>query len=441
MAADSRRNVAPEGDIRRDGRRGSRGAALQAVGACLLMGSCAGLLRAADPVGPGGRAGASQKGSLVFFPHVEVRWDAAGTVRQDTLLSIVNDYPAEVDVQLYLVNGDAPTAAIVSGSPPVLRERAHPGWNRVDVQLTLTGEQPSFWSAANGAAGIYPMSVLDPGPPMGRPDPDPDNPGGRLIRGYIVGWAVNAAGHEIRWNHLSGSAIILDYARAAAWEYPPWAFQVRSGSQGAETLNCLVVNLDTGQCVATEAVPGRLDLDGREYDSCPERLQFQFSAAGDSIFRIPGTGVPVVTDTYLTLSLISSDLRQDNDGPLTTKAKFDIWNQNEVRFSGTERCITCWDSTLLMEYTGLGAANHFVARHLQTRYGRARVDGLASSVCDSPTVSSSNGALLGVLHRRLRFPNGLFAGSGHTIGGQGEETAQILHDIIQPPQEARVGGN
>jgi hypothetical protein len=41
------------------------------------------------------------------------------------------------------------------------------------------------------------------------------------------------------------------------------------------------------------------------------------------------------------------DVRQHSPGPVRTKAHFDIWNQNEDGLSGTIRCITCWDQTLL----------------------------------------------------------------------------------------------
>jgi hypothetical protein len=397
---------------------------------------------AADPAGTAGRASINHKGSLLFFPHVEVKWDAAGRLRQDTFLTLTNDYPQDVRVQLYLVNGDAPAAAVFAGDPPVLTERAHPGWNWVDVELALTGEEPTYWSAVGGGPkGVSSFMVLDPGAPVGRPDPDLDNLGGRVIRGYVVGWAVNAEGREIRWNHLAGSALVIDYLRAAAWEYNAWAFQAHAGIQGSETRNCLAVNLDNGQCLATGVQPGVIDLDGREYDSVPARLQFQFVAGGDTIFRLPDDSIVVAADTYLTLALIGADLRQDTTGPVTTKAKFDIWNQNEVRFSGTERCITCWDSTLLAFYTGFQAPNHFMARNIQTRSGRARIEGMASSVCDSATVTSRDAPLLGVMQRLLRFPGGGSAKSGQVIGGQGDEAARILYDIIAPPAEARSGGD
>ena len=62
-------------------------------------------------------------------------------------------------------------------------------------------------------------------------------------------------------------------------------------------------------------------------------------------------------DTDLTLLPMLIDLRQDSEGPVTTKAHSDIWNQNEDGLSGTTRCITCWDQTLLSAYE---LPNHFM---------------------------------------------------------------------------------
>ena len=57
------------------------------------------------------RPAAGEKGSLVIFSKVEIRWDASGNVIQDTFLDLTNDYPDDVLVQMYFVNGDAPIVA------------------------------------------------------------------------------------------------------------------------------------------------------------------------------------------------------------------------------------------------------------------------------------------------------------------------------------------
>jgi hypothetical protein len=419
---------------------------------------------AVEPISAHGRSDITQKGSLLFFPQVEVKWNAAGDVRQDTFLEISNDFPEDIDVQFYFVNGDAPTAAqclpecyLIHGGlctevAGCVTERAHPGWNWVDVQVPLTANQPLYWSAATGQpVGVSSLAILDPGTPPGRPDPDPDNPGGRVIRGYILGWAVNRDGHEVRWNHLTGAALILDYDDFSGWEYKAWAFQTRQAVHGGEPPNCLAFNLDSGQCMDSQVVPGRLDLDGYEYDPCPGRLQFQFRTVGSVLEGLSHEAPDVAVDTNLALSLCGSDLRQETVGPTTTKAKFDIWNENEVRFSGTERCLTCWNLSPLHSYTTLGIPNHFLMRNLHTQSGRARVNGVASNVCDVNGTKSVDAALLGVAHKVLRFPYSVVKDtvfiseptrrekSGLELVGQGDEVAQILYDIVEQPQEAQHG--
>jgi hypothetical protein len=236
-------------------------------------------------INPGGRADITRKGSVLVWPRVEVKWDAAGRLLADTVLTLTNDSPEAVDVQLYLVNGDAPldaeclpTCRLVYGDacvsvPGCLVERSHPGWNNSDVQIPLTGNQPTYWSAFSGQpAGASSLIVLDPGLPPGRPDLDPRNLGGRVIRGFIVGWAVNADGEEVCWNHLTGSAMLIHYGDRSAAEYNAWAVQCVSGvAQGA----------------APDAFPGQLNFDGMEYEWIPDALTFDFYAVGSQVISHP----------------------------------------------------------------------------------------------------------------------------------------------------------
>lgn len=54
------------------------------------------------------RVTASEKGSLLIFSKVEIRWDAAGALIQDTFIDLTNDYPDDVKVKMYFINGDPP---------------------------------------------------------------------------------------------------------------------------------------------------------------------------------------------------------------------------------------------------------------------------------------------------------------------------------------------
>ncbi len=423
-------------------------------------------------IDPAPRVDASVKGSLLAFSKVDLRWtdNGAGGINlvQDTILTLTNDEANDVWVKLYFVNGDAPLDAIEAGSPPVQIAEAEPGWNWVNCMVPLTKDQPLFWSAwTGGPLDCQPFTALDGGSPAGRPDPE--NPGGRVLRGFVYAFAVNDAGHEIRWNHLSGHATIVDYSRTAAWEYNAFAFQNRCVEQGEELLDCTLFD-DQGVCCEAEAIPGQLDMDAFQLDFAYDQLLLNFFASGSTAMSRPGVSVQI--DTDLTLYPLSQDLRQDSLGPVTTKAKFDIWNQNEAGRSGTTRCISCWDQTLLSQYTTGGIANNFRLPKLSTDKGKARIDGIASTVCDRdvrcvaaredhagqmqtaglPVMSeeefqalcSQPAALLGVSAKLLSFqPGGApqidYAGS--PLVGSGRESGIILFDIVAPPGEAQAPGN
>jgi len=101
---------------------------------------------------------------------------------------------------------------------------------------------------------------------------------------------------------------------------------------------------------------------------------------------------------------------------------------NERRFSGTQRCVSCWDQTLLSRY---GGQNHLVAENFQSDKGKARIDGV-SGACGP---NSEPAALLGVASKLLSFggADAHVATSGRTLIGQGQESATIRYDIIRPP--------
>ncbi len=602
---------------------------------------------------PPKRVDATKKGSVLIYPKVEIKWNAAGVVTQDTFVTILNDYPAPIFVHGYFVNGDAPLDAVYAGDPETLIERAHPGWNWVNYVTMMTGDEPTYFSALTGMpAGAQPFTSLDDeGGVLGRLDPD-GPVGSRVLRGYIVVYAVDNFGHEITWNHLSGGAMIVNYADQAAWEYNAYAFQATCRDHGLQPLDCTLFD-DNGTCCEAEVILGQLDSDGFQYDIAFDMLLFDFYAVGSNalsgagtkaaplpdivtidfeteddlvtplvngqdistppefgilyaitdagaghlgsaifdstpggpnatgpdldllvglgnllilqdpdhptqtvpgvfdtpdddrsggviifdfltavtpqsvdlvdingdgqhvditlvdaaglerLYIVPGhwtndittapvgydtldlttlapqtgeggaiatasedsgfdptdvvqivfdflgsgaidnirvalpppTRPPVMLDTDLTLLPVMMDLTQDTPGPVTTKAHFDIWNQNEDSFSGTTRCVTCWDQTFLSDY---GMPNHFLLDNLQTDKGKARIDGVYSTMCEE----SENAPLLGVSWKVLAFSGATTtrAYAGMTLVGQGEEAGYILGDVMRPPGTLLDGG-
>ena len=360
------------------------------------------------------RAEATEKGSLLIYPTVEIEWNAAGQVALDTVLQITNDYPRDVTVQFYFINGDAPVEAVFAGDPPSLVVDPEPGWNFVDCQFELTRDQTMTWSAARGSpGGCQPFTVLDPD---GRSDPD-GLTSRRVVRGYAMAWAVNADGEEIRWNHLSGNTTIIDYEQTAAWEHEVFAFAAKSPDHG----------------LPPDARPGQLILNGREYDAGYDLLLFEFNATGSS-HRVGGATVSA--DSDLTLLVVEADLRDEHFEPTTTLAVYDIWDMNEHRLSGTQHFVTCWFQRLL---SGFGVPNHFLLSNLHTDRGKARIQGIALEDCTPRVLPAS---LLGTIRTKLAFSGSVVgdAATSAILIGMGCEEAAVLYDTPDsPPQETQAG--
>ncbi|NNM25164.1 MAG: hypothetical protein HKO59_04120, partial [Phycisphaerales bacterium] len=345
------------------------------------------------------------KGSLVISPRVELRWDAAGFLVRDTFLSLTNDHPSDVRILAYFVNGDSPLPA-----DPTSGERAHPGWNWLDNELTLTGNQPVYWSALSGqpaAGGVSPFTALDPGAPPGRPAGD--GSGDRVLRGFVYAWAVNAKGEEIRWNHLAAEATIVDYRGGASWSCPAVSHGVVSGVPHGDP---------------PDPTPGVLNLDGVEYDAGFATLRVPFQAVGSAAFSGPRL---ITSDTELTLLPLDLDVRQETSGVATTLMRFDVWNMNEVKLSGARRCVSCWDQVSLGVYD---PPNHFLLETLQTDHGVMRIDGTAAADC----IDSTPRAAWAIATRRLRIDGGADdAASTGVAAGAGFEAAVVRFDPVGGP--------
>lgn len=384
------------------------------------------------------RVSANQKGSALIFSKVEIRWTADGsTLLSDTFLDLSNDADSDgVDVQAYFINGDVELEEECIGDPCTeIVQTFEPGWNTADCRFHLTKNQPHYWSAAHGSNKCQAFSVLDMDGP-GRLDPDDGNRT-RILRGYVVMWAVkfnreageNGQWQEIRWNHLKGDALILNYVEGTAWEYNAWAFQARIGPNGG---------------FLPEA--GVLSLDGNEYDYPFGQLLLDFYASGST--ALSGGGVTVNLDTELTLHAVEVDLRQDNNGPVITKADINVCNEFESCFSGTRRCICCWDSKDLSAYSrNSGIPNYFLRSKLGTDKGAARIEGNYSTECDGEVAydlcgsrfQAKSAALLGVAVKRLTFSNDDVATAGMNLVGLETEAATVRYDIANGSGEARDG--
>ncbi|MCG3126331.1 MAG: hypothetical protein CHACPFDD_01164 [Phycisphaerae bacterium] len=281
----------------------------------------------------------------------------------------------------------------------MLGEPAHPGWNNVRFDGRLTVENPTYWSAYSGKPGVgLPISRVQP---FGRLDPvrngrpDPEGSGDRVVRGMLILWAVDANGRQIRWNHLTGSATLVDYGDERSWKYAAWAFQSNTGTQG--------------EIIGT---PGVLSIGG-EYQSAPGRLLLEFFAEG-AVVSSDVNGFKVGS-TELTLAVVSNDLA--SAVPTTTRLDMPTWNQNEVRFSWPAPCIAGWCGRPLSSFSPL-----YTRSLLGTDAGKIRINGIASSGNGCAGIAA---AMLGVAAMQCEFKNSS-APAGAALIGQDLESAKIV---------------
>lgn len=329
----------------------------------------------------------------------------------------------------------------------VTRRAGHteePGWDKYDWTATWTGNESNYFSLYTGQPkGAPPYLGLDNGID-GPGRPDPEDVDYRVLRGFVLAWAVDNAGYQVSWNHLSGIATIVRYDDQEAWEYGAYAFQTPQVSTPG---------------VRVGGVPGRLELNGADYDAAFDRLLLDFYASGSAPFSNSAQQLWAMVDTDITLLPLVQDLRQNGIGPVHTAATFDVWNSNEDFLSHTSHCLWCWDQVLLSD---LAQPNNFLLDQLQTDKGKARIDGLAGpSVCDDPNccprgdedckrlfafhnngqrapMCSEDTPLVGVANKIIAFSgrSAARAYTGVTLSGQGLEAGQIDSDLPSQPEQA-----
>jgi len=168
--------------------------------------------------------------------------------------------------------------------------------------------------------------------------------------------------------------------------------------------------------------------------------------------------VTASVDTDLTVHAVDADLRQDGCGPVLTKIEAEIWNEFETKFSGTRRCICCWDQTMLSDWVRSEAIpNHFKRSALRTDKGKARLDGVYSTECDYEEICgpsafqkkwscglntpysswSQDAAILGLATKFIAFSGGLTdqATAGMNLVGAGREAGTIIWDVSKGDTE------
>lgn len=302
------------------------------------------------------------KGSVLVWSKIDVRWDTANNVVKDTILTFSNDHPNAVELQFYFVNGDDPQ------------------WGSCGPRITLTGGQPYRYRASDGdqtgplAGGIGSLPSWDE---CFDRVPDPEG-GGTMLRGFIYAWAVEAC-NEIAWDHLSGTATIIEYTTDSAWEYSACGFQALLGNAGEVLPN-----------------PGEIRLDGIKYCSTPGSLIMHFFNKNTDAFAAN----EVLTD--VTLHPAGGDFRSFGNPPPITEATFCFNNESRALIERTV-CLACWRQDLLDVYLP-GVYDQVFGGNV----ARAEIDGKQGSGC----ANSIDVALLGVVARYVKFDSNPRADSG-----------------------------
>ena len=283
----------------------------------------------------------SQKGSLLVFPKVIALDMSADTV--NTYFFIGNDNSVPTWVKCYWMDNNQTS---------------------YDFMFLLTSNQPVVFDALTGYNEFFEI------PPFAG-------------IGTLVCFAQSDDDRVPRdFDHLYGTALIRQGTTAWIY-YDAFSFAAR----GASYFTAYDASGTPVAASSPEAVWGSLNLTGDTgYDTCPLYLVANF---------IPENSTLAPAKPDLTLWPCKQDLRQDRI-PTCTKAKFDIWNENEVKFTGAYQCFKCFFEGFLTDIgvTTAGTRGAFMYNRgpgyggdkfsqgvLQTDVARMRVQGVYSSVC------------------------------------------------------------
>jgi len=182
-----------------------------------------------------------------------------------------------------------------------------------DFHFELTANQPRVFSTTDGI-----------GSPFARD--------GAEALGSLVCWAQDIYDVKpVKHNHLYGTAMLS----SADFDvmYNASAFRAGPG-----TLTAGLLQLNGGNpAVATTW----------EYDSCPNYLVANF------VPRKGEFGYNGSKASYPAMALwpCNQDLKQDRVGTVA-KAKIDIWNEYEVKFTGAYQCLKCFHEGYLYDVAG-----------------------------------------------------------------------------------------
>lgn len=332
----------------------------------------------ADPKGE-----VSSKGSVLIFADIDVRTVRAPyrfpprglppvtTQNWRTIVRLANDQTSVVNVYCSW------------------RDR---GGLLVNFTLSLESERPVWFDAESGDGSVnvapYPKGA------------------GVVGQGLLICFAVNAAGtHQIRWNHLDGSATVMDVLQGYVYEYPALGIPAMSaaGAPGE--------GANVGQA-------GVIRLDGLEYQPCALYQTGLFAPTGSS----GGRGV-TYSDNRLAVATCDQDLTGESE--VSTKLAFVVWNADGVKFSNAYECIRYVEEFAL---SSVDVNPQFFTRSvLLTDVARFTVMGAASNDCGGATSTG----IAAVKKTEVTYATGQRRLYSTTLRGAGVSAGDII--LWRPP--------
>ncbi len=211
-------------------------------------------------------ANTSQKGSVHVFPYV------VADTNRTTFIRLANEGPGDIDMHCEF-RDDADV--------------------RGGFVTTIKKRQAAWVDVSEGGIATYNLAAAQ--------YPQHEGSATSIGEGLLVCWAVDPGDTtQVRWNHVFGSATLVDYDKGTLFEYPSWAFQARTGADKAQ--------------VGPNA--GEILLDGTNYDACPGSLH---GVSGNDADAPPQPG-----DDPVVITPCAFDVRQDRDA-FTTRLRIRTW--------------------------------------------------------------------------------------------------------------------
>ena len=331
----------------------------------------------------------SQLGSVLIFPHVTV---ATGT---DTFIEISNHSAGAVNLECSYINEKK---------------------GRVDFSFALSGNGTVSWDVGTRAGDGLAVPVFPTGGNFGPPGFQATS----ATLGELVCFAVDPTyNYQVEFNHLYGTATVLDLAVIGSGAQPKQGFKYNAWSFRAWDSNGSLT--DDNAVIGTG---GTIQLTGTwgAYDACPAQNVSNFMPTGARLGNLDA-----VNNTIWGVGC-DQDLRQDFV-PVLTKLEFIVWNVLEDNFTGSYICVDSVFHTLLGTGAGGNFANpgNFNFSTLKTQDAQYQVVGGVSSVCPAAT---SNVGLLTIESTHVSIGSGTANAQdiGNTAYGVGAITGYIYWD-------------